>query len=281
MDKQRWFNTFFLGILGLTIGFGGVGVGDLSAQLTTGDLYGHVTDNHAEIERVLSSSLETKEKESLLRETIDRQYQNDVDRRADVDPQTYPEGSHRQLPCFHQEVTITWDGAQKDAEGRNEIHGSEADDVIRGTDQADLIVGHGGEDIICGGGGDDLIYGDDEEMFSSNGSFDLIDGEAGDDFISGGGGRDWLHGSEGEDRLLGGWDEDHLFGGADRDLLVGMMGADVHRGGNGNDVIHAVASDDSQHDESDGEDGHDVCHVDKEEADSLTLTWCEVEFLGP
>ncbi len=281
MFKQEWCNTFFLGVLGLAMGLGGVIVDDLSAQQTTGVLTGHLNDNHAEIERVLRSSLETKEKESLLRETIDRQYQNDVDRRADVDPQTYPEGPHRQLPCFHQEVTIMWDGAQKDAEGRNEIHGTEADDVIRGTDQADLIVGHGGEDIICGGGGDDLIYGDNEDMFSSSGSFDLIDGEAGDDFISGGGGRDWLHGSEGEDRLLGGWDEDHLFGGAARDLLVGMMGADVHHGGNGNDVIHAVAGDDSLVDESYGNEGYDVCHVDKEEDDSLTLTLCEVVFPGP
>ncbi len=274
MGKPQWYNTFSIAILGLTMGLGGVFVDDLSAQNSTGSLSGRVNNNLSEIERVFASSLGTEDKESILRETLERQYQTDVDRFVDVDRQTDSEDPQ---PCFHQDVTITWDGAQQDQWGRNEIHGTEADDVIRGTDQADLIVGHGGEDIICAGGGDDWVYGDDHDFFSSSGSFDLIDGEAGDDTIFGGGGGDWLHGSEGEDGLFGGWDEDHLFGGAAHDFLVGMWGTDVHHGGNGDDNINAQEFDDSPFDESYGEEGYDGCHVDKEEADSLTLTWCELE----
>ena len=276
MLKQRWSNTFFLSVLGLTIGLGGAFADDLRAQLATGDIYGTMNDNHGEIERVLRSSLGTEEKESLLRETIERQYQVDVDRQSAGDPQTDSDGPQRTKPCFHQDVTIMWDGAQQDAWGRNEIHGTEGNDVIRGTDQADLIVGHGGEDIICAGAGDDWVYGDDHDFFSSRGSFDLIDGEDGDDTIIGGGGPDWLHGSEGEDGLFGGWDGDHLFGGDQRDFLVGMWGADVHHGENGNDTINAQEFDDGPGDESYGNAGYDTCHVDAKEAESLTLTNCEL-----
>ncbi len=276
MDKQRWSITFLFSVLGLAVGLGCIFVDDLRAQLETGDLYGRVNDNLSEIERVFASSLGTKEKESLLRETLERQYQTAVDRKADDNPQTDSDGPHRKLPCFRQDVTITWDGAQQDQWGRNEIHGTEGNDVIRGTDQADLIVGHGGEDIICAGAGDDWVYGDDHDFSSSSGSFDLIDGEAGDDFIFGGGGRDWLHGSEGEDGLFGGWDEDHLFGGAAHDFLVGMWGTDVHHGGTESDTINSQEMDDSPFDESYGDEGYDACHVDAEEADSLTLTLCEL-----
>mgnify|MGYP000191586328 FL=1 len=227
----------------------------------------------ADLSQILltDTSKTSEEMEKAMRAALDREYQVDVPTQAGSD------GPRRTKKCFSQDVDIVWDGAQKDKWGRNEIHGTEGDDVIRGTDQADLIVGHGGDDIICGGAGDDWIYGDDHDFNGVAGyGLDLINGEAGEDRIFGGGGSDWLHGGDGDDGLFGSWDDDHLFGDNHTDFLVGMSGEDVHHGGNGDDTINAQEFDNSWHDESYGDEGYDHCHVDTAEKEAITLTLCEV-----
>jgi Ca2+-binding RTX toxin-like protein len=176
--------------------------------------------------------------------------------------------------CFDQEADIVWNGVNTDQWGRNEIHGSETDDVIIGTSGDDVIIGHGGSDIICGGNGNDWIYGDDRHFDDPSGGSDVINGGTGDDVLFGGADFDVIHGSTGEDALLGGWGPDLLHGGDNADFLVGMWGADTHYGEGGNDTMNAITFDDAlAGDESIGGLGFDYCHVHEDEA--LFHTFCD------
>jgi Ca2+-binding RTX toxin-like protein len=68
--------------------------------------------------------------------------------------------------------------------GRDDLQGTEGDDVIVGGHGADEIHGRGGDDVICGNGGHDSMYGGDGK--------DRLYGQAGSAFLSGGQGDDLL-----------------------------------------------------------------------------------------
>jgi len=124
-------------------------------------------------------------------------------------------------------VAVTW--AQEapscpgfEGDGRNQVVGTEGNDVLEGTDGADIICGLGGNDVIVGRDGADLLIGG-----------------AGNDTFTGGRGRDELRGGTGRDSLRAGSGHDVLRGGSGPDVLRGGPGGDILYGGRGNDTCNA------------------------------------------
>ena len=122
---------------------------------------------------------------------------------------------------------------------RNQIVGTENDEVIEGTPGDDIICALGGDDVVYGLGGDDLILGgagndvlkggDGNDKVKGGAGADALFGEAGDDILRGAGGNDYVSGGPGKDRLFGGAGADFLDGGADGDLCRGGAGRDARR----------------------------------------------------
>lgn len=136
---------------------------------------------------------------------------------------------------------------------RNQIVGSDGDDVLTGTSGDDIICGLGGDDTVDGLGGDDVILG-------GNGK-DHLRGEDGKDDIRGGSGRDVLDGGAGKDELLGGQGNDVLYGGGGNDVLMGGSGEDRLRGGGGEDRLLGGSGEDQYS----GGSGADQCDNSKKE----------------
>lgn len=99
---------------------------------------------------------------------------------------------------------------------------------------------------INGTGGRDDLYGtnNDDVMILMAGA-DIAHGRDGADVIRGGAGNDTLYGQQGADKLYGDDGADVLYGGAGRDVLNGGGGADLLWGGDGADlfVFNSVTED--------------------------------------
>jgi Ca2+-binding RTX toxin-like protein len=102
-------------------------------------------------------------------------------------------------------------------------------DQINGSDGDDLLVGGGGKDTINAGDGNDTVFG--------LGANDIIYGEAGRDVLRGGDGNDYVDGGAQRDIMSGGDGTDTLFGqgGNDSIFAAGDGAADLVRGGLGTD----------------------------------------------
>lgn len=125
-----------------------------------------------------------------------------------------------------------------ESDPRNQVVGTEGDDVLEGTAGADIICGLGGDDLISGLAGNDLLIGGGgHDRISGGDGDDVARGGAGSDVLTGNAGADVLRGGVGSDVLMGGADDDRIFGGGGDDILHGNAGRDVLRGGPGNDVL--------------------------------------------
>lgn len=126
----------------------------------------------------------------------------------------------------------------RENDSRNQVVGTNGDDVLTGTSGPDVICGLGGDDRISGGGGNDLILGGGGNDNAGGGSGnDSINGGRGNDTLKGNGGNDKLKGGPGRDTLEGGGGKDTLSGGGGNDTLVGGRGRDRCSGGAGSDRI--------------------------------------------
>lgn len=121
---------------------------------------------------------------------------------------------------------------------RNQVVGTENDDVLEGSPGDDIICALGGDDVVDGLGGNDLIIGGDGN--------DVLRGGDGNDKIKGGLGNDALYGDAGDDILRGGPGSDYLSGGAGKDRLFGGPGADFLHGGGGGDRCRGGKGRDAQ-----------------------------------
>lgn len=92
------------------------------------------------------------------------------------------------------------------------IRGTASRNNIDGTDDDDVIYGFGGNDVIDGDRGNDRIFGGVGN--------DVLDGDNGNDRLFGQGGADRLEGDLGNDVLFGG-------GGADRFRFEAREGRDT------------------------------------------------------
>jgi Ca2+-binding RTX toxin-like protein len=112
--------------------------------------------------------------------------------------------------------------------GKDNLDGTNGDDIMDGKGGADTLKGLDGKDKIKGGGGNDIIKGGD-----------------GNDKLFGGSGNDDLDGGNGRDNLRGGGGKDTLDGGKSNDTLKGDGGADtfVFAKGYGKDKITDFADD--------------------------------------
>jgi serralysin len=91
-----------------------------------------------------------------------------------------------------------------DAQGIENVWGSDFNDIITGDGNANVLKGAGGADTLSGGGGIDTLYGGD-----------------GDDTLNGGLFKDDVYGDAGNDtfRVTGSDIGDNVYGGADTDTL--------------------------------------------------------------
>jgi Ca2+-binding RTX toxin-like protein len=104
-------------------------------------------------------------------------------------------------------------------------HHDDARNQVIGTQDNEVLVGTTGDDVICGLGGSDTLKG--------KGGNDLLIGGIGNDTLNGGGGNDVLKGNEGNDKLSGNDGNDRLFGQQGNDNLNGGKATDHCRQGNG------------------------------------------------
>ena len=113
--------------------------------------------------------------------------------------------------------------------GRDDITGSNADDLIFGLGGSDRISGGRGKDCIVGGTGKDQLGGDE--------GADLVEGNTERDTLNGGSRADDLYGGKGHDAMNGGTGNDKMFGESGRDKMVGGSGNDTLTGGPERDYI--------------------------------------------
>lgn len=140
-------------------------------------------------------------------------------------------------------------------DGDDNIDARAGNDIVDGGKGDDHIVGGSGDDILRGGAGDDVVFagtGNDrvsggagnDRLFGEDGD-DILSGEDGDDLLDGGAGSDILLGGAGRDTLLGGVDNDRLDGGDGDDQVLGGSGHDVVSGGDGDDHLYGEAGNDT------------------------------------
>ena len=120
--------------------------------------------------------------------------------------------------------------------GRDDIKGTQEDDIIRGFGDEDKLDGKDGNDFIDGGADDDDLEGDDDN--------DTILGGSGDDKIDGDDDNDLILGQEGEDDIDGGKDDDTISGGSEDDKIDGDDGNDLIFGDEGDDDLEGKKGDD-------------------------------------
>lgn len=139
--------------------------------------------------------------------------------------------------------------------GKDNLLGTEQNDLIRGRLGSDRLNGGKGNDRLDGSLGNDFLRGgdsndiltgdlDEDKLFGGNG-IDLLQGGKGNDKLNGDDGNDFLKGDKGDDRLVGGRGNDELDGGQGNDILVGAQGDDILSGGFGNDSLIGGAGDDT------------------------------------
>jgi serralysin len=120
---------------------------------------------------------------------------------------------------------------------KDDIVGSEGDDLILALDGGDRIEGRSGNDEIWGWSGNDRIFGGAGD--------DIIHAGSGDDYISDGDGNDIVYGGEGDDYVKAGRGDDIYHGGKGFDTIdfgnaKGGLNADLSKGivtGRGTDVV--------------------------------------------
>lgn len=131
------------------------------------------------------------------------------------------------------------------------------------------IEGTGGRDDLNGTNNDDVMI-----LKAGN---DDAHGRDGDDTIRGDGGDDHLYGQAGADTLFGGDGNDVLYGGAGRDVLNGGPGADLLYGGEGADlfVFNSATEDDLPGGSQSGENIADFSRADNDRIDlsAIDANW--------
>ena len=118
-------------------------------------------------------------------------------------------------------------------DGRDNLIGTDEEDVFYGRDGGDGLAGRGDDDVLYGDEGEDLVFGGNlgfEEIF--DGRRMVPDGE------------DKLFGGSGNDCMFGGSEDDVVYGGTGDDEMgfycyefIFDTGEDVFFGGAGNDFI--------------------------------------------
>jgi len=167
--------------------------------------------------------------------------------------------------CSHLQGIIT-----------QKIEGTEGRDDIRGTNENELIIGYGGNDeldgasgtdcVVGGDGNDELDGGSQEDVVIGGNGNDEIDGGSEDDIIYGNAGKDEIKGGSGNDKIYGGSEDDEIDGQSGNDEIYGEQGNDDIEGGSGNDYLNGGPG----HDKLNGKSGNDTC-IEGEE-----LTLCEL-----
>lgn len=124
--------------------------------------------------------------------------------------------------------------------GNDTLLGAAGNDSLYGSNGNDLLDGGDGHDYLEGGNGDDTLLGgaDKDSLYGANGN-DSVDGGNGNDLLFGGNGNNTLLGGEGQDIIEGGKDSDFIDGGTGNDIILGGLGSDTLIGGTGRDTIHA------------------------------------------
>jgi Ca2+-binding RTX toxin-like protein len=102
---------------------------------------------------------------------------------------------------------------------KDDITGSEADNVVYSGQGDNVLRGKGGNDTFYGGSGADTMDGGPGE--------DRLYSSLGDDTLKGGPGNDSLFADDGADKLDGAGDDDYLDGGLGADTITGGDGVDT------------------------------------------------------
>lgn len=124
------------------------------------------------------------------------------------------------------------------------IVGTAGRDDLEGSEEDDVICGLAGNDELDGGSGNDMLYG----------------GE-GDDYLEAGPGNDTLRGGSGNDSLDGEPGNDTLIGGPGDDTLEAGTGDDTLEGGDGDDTLDGETGDNRL----DGGPGRNTCELDDDD----------------
>ena len=120
---------------------------------------------------------------------------------------------------------------------KNQITGTDWDEILSGSNQADLIEGLNGDDQLQGNNGKDILFGGaGNDTVQGGNEDDILYGGSGNDKLTGDNGKDQLRGGDGHDTLQGGDGDDTLSGAEAVDLLNGGAGADSFLFG-GQDLI--------------------------------------------
>ncbi|BAY21903.1 5'-nucleotidase/2',3'-cyclic phosphodiesterase [Calothrix sp. NIES-2100] len=127
--------------------------------------------------------------------------------------------------------------------GKDNLKGTNRDDIIRGLAGNDSLTGGNGNDTLYGGQGkDNLQGGNDNDTLYGDEDNDTLVGGLGNDTLYGGSGNDELQGTDDNDNLYGDDGNDTLLGGNGNDLLVGGKGKDTLTGGSGSDRFYLTGN---------------------------------------
>ena len=174
-------DRFGNGVPGVTVTFTETGPGTFR---NAGSSVTAVTDATG-VATAETTTLDTETGDQTITATIDGTGGgNDCDLAADLPNDGDPAGNCTDDVVKTWAETPTCPGFAGDT--RNQVIGTDGDDVLVGTDSADVMCGLGGNDTIRGSLGNDVIKGG-----------------GGDDIMKGGGGRDRLLGGPGPDNANG------------------------------------------------------------------------------
>jgi Ca2+-binding RTX toxin-like protein len=120
--------------------------------------------------------------------------------------------------------------------GSNVIKGTPGKNEIKGTNANDLIRADAGDDQVDGGNSDDVIFGDDgKDNLKGGNQNDRLYGDAGNDKIAGGNNNDVLYGGQGNDSLKGENNDDVMVGVQPNTSLAGVGEIDTLTGNTNSD----------------------------------------------
>ncbi len=110
---------------------------------------------------------------------------------------------------------------------KDNIKGSDNDDVISAGDGDDKVKGQDGDDVIIGGDGDDkLDGGDDDDVILGGDGDDKIKDKDGDTIVDGGDGDDSIKVKDGDTIIDGGSGDDEIKAGKGDDIFIFKAGND-------------------------------------------------------